>query len=113
MKRSKPRGWKQVAARQPRIVLTRADALDIARSWFGAHADVFETDAANGIDGFSVGHWVHALPLGDLAMDCANWPDLHLEGCGSSYAAAFRDADPRAWAAYCVRRRAMRRSVAP
>ncbi len=110
MRRSKPPGWKQVVARQPRISLTKDEAMEIARAWWGEHAEVFGPDATYGIDTFCVGHWDHALPLGDLALDCANWPDLHLEGCGLSYAAAFRDADPRAWSAYCVRRRCIHKA---
>lgn len=110
MKRSKPRGWKQVAAQQPRIALTKAEALDIARAWWGEHADVFEPNPEHDIDWFGVGHWQHALPTGDDELDVDKWPDLHLEGVGASFAAAFRDADPRRWAAYCIRRRCMRGS---
>jgi hypothetical protein len=104
-RRSKPSGWKEVAALAPRIALTIDEAQALAREWFGEHAEAFPPDPDAGTDLYSVGHWDHALPVGDAAQVASNWPDLFLAGCWSTFASAFRSADPKRWSAYCIKRR--------
>jgi hypothetical protein len=95
---------KFVWARQPMTKLDDTEAQKVAVAWYGEHAEAFPPDGLH-LDSYAVGWWDHAIP--DNHEDLDAWPNLHVEGIGSTWGAAFRDADPRKWAAYCIRRRAM------
>ena len=97
--------------RAPRATLTATEALELARNWWGQYAEVFAPDEAAGTDFYSVGYWSGPLPSDDDIPDEA-WPELHIKGSAASFAAAFREADPKRWSAYLLRNQKRRRLCA-
>ncbi len=98
-------------ARMPHTVLSTSEATEIAKQWWGEHAEVFVPDPETDTDFYSVGYWSGPLPSGDDIPDEA-WPDLHIKGSGVSFAAAFREADPKRWSAYLLHSHRRRRICA-
>lgn len=106
------RAAKRRGTRGPRIdvhvCMTHAEADALAKRWYGPHAEANDMPNDPGLPQFAVGYWnPNPDHPGETVEDEfeREWGHYACEGQGTSWAAAFLNADRYRWRAYLIERR--------
>ena len=83
------------------VVLSETQAKALAAAWFGPGGTAEWIDDENEAKPCTVGVWTPEVPV-DGKDYGDNFPEFSCRGIGNTWAAAFKEADPRRWRGYHV-----------